>query len=73
MPRKWIKEQKLRDLSVKELEDRVQELKASLFANRFQRSVGKLENYRVLPETRHRLAAVKTVLREKQQSVKEGK
>jgi large subunit ribosomal protein L29 len=75
MPTKWIKEQKLRDLSVKELEARANELKASQFANRFQRSVGKLENYRVMPQTRQRLAAVLTVLREKQLTVakKEGK
>lgn len=74
MPTKWIKEQKLRDISVKELEARVSELKASMFANRFQKSVGKLENYRVMPQTRRRLAAVLTVLREKQLAAKkEGK
>ncbi len=74
MPTKWIKEQKLRDLPVKELEARATELRASLFANRFQRAVGKLENYRVMPQTRKRLAAVLTILREKQlTSKKEGK
>jgi large subunit ribosomal protein L29 len=74
MPTKWIKEQKLRDLSVKDLEARANELRASLFANRFQRAVGKLENYRIVPQTRKRLAAVLTVLREKQlASTKEGK
>lgn len=62
---KWIKQEKLRDLSVKELRDRATELKAALFSSRFQRSSGKLDNYCVLPETRRRLAAVYTILREK--------
>ena len=70
MPSKWIKEQNLRDLDVKELEARANELRASMFANRFQRAVGKLENYRVMPQTRKRLAAVLTVLREKQLAAK---
>jgi large subunit ribosomal protein L29 len=74
MPTKWIKEQKLRALSVKDLEARAKELRASLFANRFQRAVGKLENYRVMPQARKRLAAVLTILREKQLAAqKEGK
>lgn len=62
---KWIKQEKLRELSVKDLRDRATELKAALFGSRFQRSSGKLDNYRVLPETRRRLAAVYTILREK--------
>jgi large subunit ribosomal protein L29 len=64
--KKWIKQQKLRELSVQDLSDRVAELKATLFNNRFQRSTGKLENFRLLPETRRRLAAVYTIMREKQ-------
>ena len=62
---KWIKQERLREMSVKDLRDRAAELKASLFSSRFQRSSGKLDNYRVLPETRRRLAAVYTILREK--------
>jgi large subunit ribosomal protein L29 len=70
--KKWIKQQKLRELSVTELSDRLAELKAQIFANRFQRSTGKLENFRLMPQTRHRLAAVLTILHEKQ-SAAEGK
>jgi len=62
---KWIKQEKLRDLTVKELQDRIAELKASMFTSRFQQSSGKLENYRVLRESRRRLAAVMTIMREK--------
>ena len=70
MPSKWIKDQNLRTLPVEELEARAKELRASLFANRFQRAVGKLENYRVMPQARKRLAAVLTILREKQLAAK---
>ena len=66
MAKKWVKEQNLREKSVAELKDRAQELKASLFAARFQRSSGKLENYRTIPETKHRLAALLTIIREKE-------
>lgn len=64
--KKWIKQQKLRDLSAKELQDRVAELKAAGFQHRTQRSTGQLENFRVLPRDRRRLAAILTLLRERQ-------
>lgn len=64
--KKWIKQQKLRELSVADLQDRLAELKAQVFANRFQRSTGKLENFRLMPQTRRRMAAVLTLLHEKQ-------
>lgn len=70
--RKWIKQEKLRELSVKELQDRAAELKTSLFSNRFQRSSGKLDNYRVIPQTRRRLAAVLTLLTEKERAARQG-
>lgn len=66
MASKWVKEQKLREKSIKELQDRVQELKASLFTSRFQKSTGKLDNFQLLHKTRRRLAAVLTILREKE-------
>ena len=73
---KWIKQEKLRELAPSELRTRVAELKATLFTYRFQRATGKLENYRLLPQTKHRLAAVMTFLREKElasQRAKEAK
>lgn len=66
MPSKWVKQQKLRELSLGELRDRASELRASLFASRFQRASGKLDNYRVIPEAKRQLAAVLTVVREKE-------
>ena len=63
--KKWIKQEKLRELSLNDLRDRAAELKASLFSSRFQRSSGKLDNYRIIPETRRRLAAVMTIIAEK--------
>lgn len=63
---KWIKQEKLRELGIPELRDRVAELKASIFTSRFQRSTGKLDNFRLLPQTRRRLAAVLTLIHEKE-------
>jgi large subunit ribosomal protein L29 len=68
--KKWIKQEKLRELSIKDLRDRAAELKASLFSNRFQRSSGKLDNYQVIPETRRRLAAVLTLIGEKERAAR---
>ena len=65
---KWTKQEKLRELSIPELKDRVAELKASLFTSRFQRSTGKLDNFRLLPQVRRRLAAVLTLIHEKEQA-----
>jgi large subunit ribosomal protein L29 len=73
MPTKYMKEQKLRDKSIAELNDRVAELKASMFRHRFERATGKLENYRVLEQTRRRLATVLTILNEKQRAKAEVK
>jgi large subunit ribosomal protein L29 len=71
--KKWIKQEKLRELSVSDLRDRVAELKASLFSSRFQRSSGKLDNYRIIPETRRRLAAVMTIIAEKERAGQKAK
>ena len=63
--KKWIKQEKLRERPVSELLDRASEMKASLFNSRFQRSAGKLENYRAIPQAKRRLAALLTILRER--------
>ena len=65
MASKWVKEQKLREKSIKELEDRVKELKSSLFTSRFQKSTGKLDNFQLLHRNKRRLATVLTILNEK--------
>ena len=66
MVKKWIKENKLRGKSVAELRQMVSELKDTMFTHRFQLSTGKLENHRVINETRRQLAAVLTLIREKE-------
>lgn len=66
MVKKWIKEQKLMQKSIPELKDRVKELKASQFTNRFQKSTGKLDNFNLISQTRRRLAAVLTIINQKQ-------
>lgn len=66
MVKKWIKEQKLMQKSIPELKDRVKELKASQFTNRFQKSTGKLDNFNLIGQTRRRLAAVLTIINQKQ-------
>jgi ribosomal protein L29 len=68
MVKKWIKEQKLKSKTVPELEQRVRELKDAMFTQRFQLSTGKLENYAVFGQTRRRLAAVLTLINQKQKA-----
>ena len=63
---KWFKEEKLRDKSVSELRDMARELKSLSFTHRMDRLSGKLENYRIIPQTRRRLAAVNNLIREKE-------
>ena len=63
---KWFKEEKLRDKSVSELRDMARELKSLGFTHRMDRLSGKLENYRMIPQTRRRLAAVYNLIREKE-------
>jgi ribosomal protein L29 len=71
--KKYIKAQKLRDLPEAELRNRVRELKSQQYANRFDRTVGRLENYGVVQQTRRRLAAVLTILKEKELAAASGK
>ncbi len=65
---KWFKEEKLRDKSVTELRDLAIELKSLTFTHRMDRISGKLENYRMIPQTRRRLAAIYNLIREKELS-----
>lgn len=71
--KKWIKQEKLRELSEQQLLDRVAELKGDVYQHRVQRSTGQLENFQLLSRDRRRLAAVLTLLREKQTGGPVGK
>lgn len=63
---KWFKEEKLRGKSVSELRELASELKSLSFTHRMDKISGKLENYRMIPQTRRRLAAVYNLIREKE-------
>lgn len=54
----------LRDLDVRELQDKVRELREQLFNLRFQRATGQLDNHRRMRFVRRELARVRTVIRE---------
>ena len=54
--------QKLRELSVEELQAKEKELKEELFNLRFQQAIGQLSNPMRLKECKRDIARVKTVL-----------
>jgi len=58
----------IRELSDKELQEKVRELKEELFNLRFQMATGQLENPMRIREVRRSIARVKTVLRERELS-----
>ncbi len=55
----------IRELSNKELDEKMKELKEELFNLRFQLATGQLENIMRIQEVRRGIARVKTVLRER--------
>lgn len=60
-----MKASELRDLTVEDLEKKVEELNQELFNLKFQLATGQLENSARLPQTRRDIARVHTVLRQK--------
>ena len=60
-----MKVKDLRELSVEQLEKKLAELKSELFNLRFQLAINQLENPNRIPEVRHDIARVMTLLREK--------
>lgn len=66
MVKKWIKSQKLKDKSLEELTGMVKSLKDEKFTLRFQKSTGKLDNFQLMKQARKRLAAVNTLIRQKE-------
>ncbi len=63
-----MKVSEIRELSDKELQEKVRELKEELFNLRFQMATGQLENPMRIREVRRSIARVKTVLRERELS-----
>ncbi len=60
-----MKAAELKNLSVSELETKLQELKKELFNLRFQHAINQLENPHQISEVKHDIARVMTVLNEK--------
>ena len=60
-----MKAEELRELSIRELEEREGELARELFNLRFQIATGQLSNHTVIGKTKRDIARVKTVLKEK--------
>ncbi len=60
-----MKAQELRELTVAELDAKLQDLKKELFNLRFQLAVHQLENPHKITDVKHDIARVMTVIREK--------
>ena len=67
---KWLvmqmKANKVRDMAVNELEQKLVELKGELFNLRFQMATGQLENPIKVRDVKKSIARIKTILREKE-------
>ncbi|MDD4503290.1 MAG: 50S ribosomal protein L29 [Clostridiaceae bacterium] len=61
-----MKANKVRDMSVNELEHKLVELKGELFNLRFQMATGQLDNPIRVRDVRKSIARIKTILREKE-------
>ena len=61
-----MKAKEIRQLSSKELNDKLLELKAELFNLRFQKATGQLDNPLRIKAVRKDIARIKTILRERE-------
>ncbi|MGE5631162.1 MAG: 50S ribosomal protein L29 [Caulobacteraceae bacterium] len=68
-----MKANKIRELSVNELEQKLVELKGELFNLRFQMATGQLENPMRVQDVKKSIARIKTILREKELKSVEAK
>jgi large subunit ribosomal protein L29 len=66
------KASEFRELTVDEIERRLEETKEELFNLRFQNATGQLDNYKRLGELRKDVARIKTILRERELTGNEG-
>ena len=60
-----MKAKELREMSVEELNVKLNDLKKDLFNLRFQNATNQLDNPMKIVEVRHDIARIKTVIREK--------
>lgn len=68
-----MKANKMRDMSVNELEQKLVELKGELFNLRFQMATGQLENPMRVRDVKKSIARIKTILRERELKSVEAK
>ncbi|MDD2480636.1 MAG: 50S ribosomal protein L29 [Lutispora sp.] len=68
-----MKANKIREMSVNELEQKLLELKGELFNLRFQMATGQLENPIKVRDVKKSIARVKTILRENELKAVENK
>lgn len=61
--------QALHDMTVSELQAKLAELESELGKSKIENAVGKLQNPASLKMTRKAIARIKTILREKEQSI----
>ena len=66
-----MKAAEARDLGTDEIQQKVADLKETLFNLRFQHEVGQLENPKKIGETKKDIARLKTILNQKLQPSKE--
>lgn len=63
---KLMKASELRDMTIKELDNKLAELKSELFNLRFQLATGQLDNPMRIKVVRKDIARVKTITRERE-------
>lgn len=61
-----MKADKMRDMSISELDQKFVELKGELFNLRFQMATGQLENPMRVRDIKKSIARIKTILRERE-------
>jgi len=65
-----VKAKELRDMTVEELQKKMNDTKDELFRLRFQLATGQLDNAMRIKEVRRSIARVKTVIREREIAIK---
>jgi large subunit ribosomal protein L29 len=68
-----MKADKMRDMSISELDQKFVELKGELFNLRFQMATGQLENPMRVRDIKKSIARIKTILRERELKSVESK
>ncbi|MGI6329325.1 MAG: 50S ribosomal protein L29 [Bacilli bacterium] len=61
-----MKVKEIRDLTTKEIEDKIKEFKEELFNLRFEQATGNLEKPSRIKELRKTVARMKTIIRERE-------